>query len=126
LKLGEGHWKAGGRESYRMQIFDPRQGGIGIEAVIPTAYGPAPMVLRLKVENNLITEVEAIVVYKQGKDNFGAPERLAGTQPSFYLDQNDPSFGANFAIRHHRRDGGVLAGIRDRRHARICQGSFTA
>ena len=84
LKLGEGHWKAGGKESFRMEIFDPEQGGIGVEAVIPSATGPAPMLLRLKVENRRITEIESIVVYKEGKDYFGAPQNLAGTKPSFY------------------------------------------
>lgn len=83
LKLGEGHWKGGGKETYRMQIFDPEQGGIGILAVIPATDGPAVMVLRLKVERRLISEVEAIVVYK-GKDSLVVPEHLAGTKPSFY------------------------------------------
>ena len=83
LKLGEGHWKAGGKESYRMQIFDPEQGGIGIEAVIPSASGPAVMALRLKIEHQLISEVDAVVTYKASGPIFG-PEKLAGTEPAYF------------------------------------------
>ena len=81
LELGEGHWRAGGKESYRMQIFDPEQGGIGIEAVIPSYSGPASMALRLKAEDDLISEIEAVVTYKGATPIF-APGHLSGTAPS--------------------------------------------
>jgi hypothetical protein len=82
LKLGEGIWRNAGAPSYRMEIFDPQTGGIGIDAVIPDAGVPAIVALRLKVENHLITEVESILVRKDDTAVFSAPERL--TQPSLY------------------------------------------
>jgi hypothetical protein len=82
LKLGEGHWKAGAKESFRLELFDPKQGGIGIEAVVPSVAGPAVMALRLKVENRLITEIEAVLAPAVSEKSFSRPQNLANTKPS--------------------------------------------
>jgi len=82
LKLGEGLWKTAGAPTYRLEIFDPPTGGIGIDAVVPDGGVPTIVALRLKVENQLITEVESILVRKDDSSVFSAPEKLV--QPSRY------------------------------------------
>jgi hypothetical protein len=82
LKLGEGIWKDAGKPTFRFEIFDPKTGGIGVHAVVPSGDVPTIMALRLKVENHLITEVESILVAK-GPGEFAAPERLV--KPSRYF-----------------------------------------
>jgi hypothetical protein len=82
LKLGEGIWKNAGAPTYRMEIFDPQTGGIGIDAVVPDGGVPTIVALRLKVENHLMTQVESILVRKDDHSVFSAPEKLV--QPPLY------------------------------------------
>ncbi|HEX4024784.1 MAG TPA: hypothetical protein VHX52_08790 [Steroidobacteraceae bacterium] len=82
LKLGAGIWKTAGEPTYRMNLLDPRTGGIGVEAVLPVGGVPTIMALRLKVEKHLITEVESILVPK-GAQGFSAPQNLV--RPSRYF-----------------------------------------
>lgn len=83
LKVGEGIWKNAGAPTYRMQIFDPRTGGIGIDAVVPDGGVPTIVALRLKVENHVITEIESVLVRGDDPAVFHAPEKLI--QPSRYF-----------------------------------------
>jgi len=83
LNLGEGIWKNAGAPTYRMEIFDPQTGGIGIDAVVPDGGVPTIVALRLKVENHLITEIESILVRGDDPSVFHAPEKLV--QPSRYF-----------------------------------------
>jgi hypothetical protein len=83
IKLGEGIWKNAGQATYRMELFDPQTGGIGVEAVLPDGGVPTVMALRLKIKNHLITEVESIIIHKGDKATFGAPEKLV--QPSLHF-----------------------------------------
>jgi hypothetical protein len=80
MALGEGIWKTAGAPTYRLQIFDPQTGGIGLDAVLPDGDVPAIVATRLKVENHQVTEIESIVVHKGDKAVFSAPEKLV--QPS--------------------------------------------
>ena len=82
LKLGEGLWKNAGKPAYRMELFDPMQGGIGIEAVVPDGTVPVVMALRLKVENQRVTEVESVLIRKDEKSVMSQPENL--TRPNFF------------------------------------------
>ncbi len=83
LNLSEGIWKNAGAPTYRMEIFDPQVGGIGIDAVVPDGGVPTIVALRLKVENHLITEIESILVRGDDPSVFHAPEKLV--QPSRYF-----------------------------------------
>ncbi|HXX18045.1 MAG TPA: hypothetical protein VEJ46_01460 [Candidatus Acidoferrum sp.] len=83
LKPGEGLWKNAGAPAYRLEIFDPQTGGIGIDAVVPDGSVPTIVGLRLKVENHLITEMESILVRGDDPSVFHAPEKLV--QPSRYF-----------------------------------------
>ncbi|HEX4076545.1 MAG TPA: hypothetical protein VHX49_14180, partial [Candidatus Acidoferrales bacterium] len=76
LKIGEGLWQHAGAPTYRLEIFDPETGGIGIDAVVPDGGVPTIVGLRLKVENHLITEVESILVRGDDPAVFHAPEKL--------------------------------------------------
>jgi hypothetical protein len=76
LKVGEGLWQHAGAPTYRLQIFDPETGGIGIDAVVPDGGVPTIVGMRLKVENHLITEIESILVRGDDPAVFHAPEKL--------------------------------------------------
>ncbi len=90
LKIGEGIWQHAGAPTYRLEIFDPQTGGIGIDAVIPDGGVPTIVGLRLKIENHLITEVESIVVRGDDPAVFHAPERLVEV-PRFFTRQIRPA-----------------------------------
>jgi hypothetical protein len=83
MKIGEGLWQHAGAATYRLQIFDPQTGGIGIDAVVPDGGVPTIVALRLKVENHLITEVESILVRGDDKAVFSAPAKLVDV-PHYY------------------------------------------
>ncbi len=83
LKIGEGLWKNAGAPTYRLEIFDPQTGGIGIDAVVPDGGVPTIVGMRIKVENHLITEIESVLVRGDDPSVFHAPETLV--QPSRYF-----------------------------------------
>jgi hypothetical protein len=83
VRLGEGIWKNAGAPTYRMELFDPQTGGIGVEAVLPDGGVPTVLALRLKIKNHLISEVESIVIHKGDKATFSAPEKLV--EPSLHF-----------------------------------------
>jgi len=89
LKLGEGIWKKAGKPTYRLELFDPETGGIAVHAVVPDGDVPTIISLRLKVQNHLITEAEAIVVPKRiidpkhMMDLWSSPEKLVRPSPYF-------------------------------------------
>ena len=82
MKLGDGFWKTGGRANYRVDLFEPERGGIGVESVVNENGAPVLYVVRLKVVAGKIAEVETIVGRKGaygdlwGPENLKAPSRL--------------------------------------------------
>lgn len=83
LRLGEGIWRtASGLPNYRLDLFDPETGGIGVHAVVPTGRLRTIMALRLRVEDNRITEVETILIPEDTRIVGAAPGNL--TAPSQY------------------------------------------
>jgi hypothetical protein len=61
--IGEGLWKtAETLPRYRLNLYDPETGGIGIHAVLKERGLEALLSLRLKVEAGRITEVEALII----------------------------------------------------------------
>jgi hypothetical protein len=89
-KIGEGLWRAAGKPTYRMEIFDPQTGGIGIDAVVPDGGVPTIVALRLKVENHKITEAESILVRGDDPAVFHAPEKLVEV-PRYYTRKIRPA-----------------------------------
>ena len=90
LKIGEGLWQHAGAPTYRLEIFDPETGGIGIDAVVPDAGVPTIVGMRLKVENHLITEVESILVRGDDPAVFHAPEKLVDV-PKYFTRKIRPA-----------------------------------
>ena len=83
LKLGEGLWKAAGKTTYRMDIFDPQNGGVGVAAVVTENDQPVIMMLRLKIEGGKIGEVETIAVRKGDAGILWAPDKLIAPSANF-------------------------------------------
>jgi hypothetical protein len=83
-KLGEGVWKvAGPIGAYRLELYDPQQGTIGLYTSMQEQAGLALYVSRLKVENGRITEVETLVARKGSYGNLWSPENLKAVSPNF-------------------------------------------
>jgi hypothetical protein len=62
IKLGEGLWKdASGLGSYRQDILDVRQGMAASQVIVEESGTPVMLMLRLKVADKRITEVETQV-----------------------------------------------------------------
>jgi hypothetical protein len=62
LKLGEGLWgTANGLGTFRLDTVDPAAGEVGYIGVVKEWDRPAILVLRLKVSDHKITEIETIV-----------------------------------------------------------------
>lgn len=61
--IGEGLWNnVDGLPRYRVNVYDPQTGGIGIHAVVPERGIDTLLSLRLKVEDGLVTEVESLII----------------------------------------------------------------
>lgn len=90
LKIGDGLWRRAGKPTYRMEIFDPQTGGIGIDAVVPDGSVPTIVALRLKVENHKITEAESVLVRGDDPAVFHAPEKLVDV-PRYFTRKIRPA-----------------------------------
>jgi hypothetical protein len=66
MHLGDGLWKNASRvRAYRQDVLDARQGVAASQVVVEEAGSPALLVLRLKVSNKKITEIETMVTRTQ-------------------------------------------------------------
>ena len=66
LKLGEGLWKQASKiRPYRLDILDPAQGVAASQVVVEEAGMPVMLMVRLKIANQQITEVETQVTRNQ-------------------------------------------------------------
>ena len=86
-KLTETFWAAAEDPVFRFDIVNTRRGDTGTEAVIGNADGTKTMLmLRLKVQNGAITEIETIKANKGDADRLWDPDRLTEVSP--YLQQS--------------------------------------
>jgi hypothetical protein len=70
LKPGEGLWKtATGLGTYKLYFADPQMGQVGFFGTIRENGRPASLVLRLKVANRRIEEIETLVLRGAGPAN---------------------------------------------------------
>jgi Asp-tRNA(Asn)/Glu-tRNA(Gln) amidotransferase A subunit family amidase len=77
LKLGEGLWKGASKiRPYRLDILDTAQGVAASQVVVEEAGSPVMLMLRLKVVNGAITEVETQVTRNQKEGAIFAIEEL--------------------------------------------------
>ena len=66
MPLGEGLWKsATGLRGYRLDVLDARAGIAASQVVVNAGESPALLVLRLKVADGKITEIETMVTHTQ-------------------------------------------------------------
>lgn len=80
LPVGEGMWRtASARGKYKLYVIDPDSGQAGFIGTVIENGTPVLMALRLRVEEQLITEIEMIVTrpnYRPGGSEAGAGKRM--------------------------------------------------
>jgi hypothetical protein len=77
MKLGDGLWKrASGIRPYRLDILDRMQGVAASQVVVEEAGAPVMLMLRLKIANRTITEVETQVTRNQKEGAIFAVDAL--------------------------------------------------
>jgi len=82
MKLGDGLWKNASKiRSYRQDILDVRQGVAASQVVVEADGMPALLVLRLKIADRKITEVETQVTRKQSEGALFAIDALQTPGP---------------------------------------------
>jgi L-amino acid N-acyltransferase YncA len=83
LHVGEGFWKtAGHAEPYRLYVLDPKGGAAALQTIVKEGDAVAQVLLRLKVEDKKISEIETLVVRK-GDQQFFKPEVLPTLSKAF-------------------------------------------
>jgi hypothetical protein len=91
MKLGEGLWKQASKLGpYRLDILDVAQGVAASQVVVEEAGMPVMLMLRLKVADMKITEVETQVTRSQKEGAIFAIEGLQSTTPAMVAPV-DPS-----------------------------------
>jgi hypothetical protein len=86
LSVGDGLWNTvDAIGSYRLPFFEPESGQAGLFGVVEENGKPAHFLLRIKVENRKITEIETIVLRPQANNGFGRPQDMA-PRAAFYED----------------------------------------
>jgi hypothetical protein len=83
IKLGEGIWKNITRlKDYRRDILDVRQGVAVSFLVVEEGSSPVLYVIRLKVENSKITEIESMAVHGQKEGMLFNTDNLKTVSPT--------------------------------------------
>ncbi len=90
--LANTFWDSAGETVFRFDIVNTRRGDTGTEAVIRNADGSKTMyMLRLKVQNGAITEIETIKANQGEADRLWNPDRLKEVSPAFKLSIREPA-----------------------------------
>jgi hypothetical protein len=85
-KLANTFWSSAAETAFRFDVVNIRRGDTGTEAVIRNADGTKTMyMLRLKVQNGAIAEIETIKANKGEADRLWDPDRLKEVSPAFKL-----------------------------------------
>jgi hypothetical protein len=83
MKPGEGLWKNASKiRPYRQDILDVRQGVAGSQVIVEEAGSPVMLMLRLKVADRKITEIETQVTRKQSEGALFAIDALQSAGPA--------------------------------------------
>ncbi len=86
MDLGATFWDNADSAIYRWDIVNERLGDTGTEAVIQNADGTKTMLMvRLKVINGAITEVETIKANEGEADRLWGPDQLTAVSPALQL-----------------------------------------
>ena len=86
VPLAGAFWAAADRTVYRWEIVNERLGDVASEAVVQNADGSKTMyMVRLKVANGKVTEVETIKANQGEADRLWGPDNLKDVSPSLQL-----------------------------------------
>ena len=86
MRLDQAFWDSAERTVYRWDIVNERLGDTGTEAVVLNADGSKTMyMVRLKVLNGKISEIETIKANKGEADRLWAPDNLTAVSPALQL-----------------------------------------
>ncbi len=88
LSLGDGFWKtATAKGTYRFYIDDPDAGQVGFLGTMREAGQPVILALRLRIDNQKISEIETILARGQMAQGGAANlEKMSGPRPAFSED----------------------------------------
>jgi hypothetical protein len=88
LSLGDGFWRtATGRGTYKFYIDDTRAGQVGFLGTMKEAGQPVIVALRLRIDNQKISEIETILGRGQmAQGGAGNLEQMGGPRPAFSED----------------------------------------
>jgi hypothetical protein len=85
-KLADTFWASADATIYRFDVINTKRGDTGTEVVIRNADGTKTMqMLRLKVQNGAITEIETIKANQGDADRLWGPDQLTEVSPAFTL-----------------------------------------
>jgi hypothetical protein len=85
-KLGEGIWKTASKLTpYRMDIMDVKEGVVGTHSVIEEGQNTVLLLVRLKVVDKKITEIETQVSKLSPGGQFSNPTELKAVRPALTL-----------------------------------------
>ena len=86
MPLAQTFWENAGSIIYRFDIVNTRLGDIGTEAIILNTDGSKTMfMLRMKVQNDKIIEIETIKCNKGEADQLWGPDELNEVSPAYLL-----------------------------------------
>lgn len=81
LRPGQGFWRtAGDAGSHRVYVIDPDRGAIAVQSVVHEAGADVMLLLRLKIGEGRIREIETLVVRKADSQEFD-PSSMHSLQP---------------------------------------------
>lgn len=90
VKLDQAFWDSADRTVYRFDIVNPRLGDVATEAVVRNSDGSKTMyMVRLKVLDGKITEVETIRANKGEADRLWDPDSLTEVSPPMLLTMRE-------------------------------------
>ncbi|HEY1309121.1 MAG TPA: hypothetical protein VGF24_36520 [Vicinamibacterales bacterium] len=90
VSLAQAFWDGAERTVYRFDIVNERRGDTGTEAVVLNADGSKTMyMVRLKVADGRITEVETIRANKGDADRLWDPDSLKEVSPALQLTMRE-------------------------------------
>ncbi len=85
-KLGDGIWKtASALTPYRMDIMDVPQGVVGTHSVVTEGNNTVLLLVRLKVTDRKITEIETQVTRITPGGSFSSPTELKAVRPAMTM-----------------------------------------
>ena len=87
MKLGEGLWKTASRlRPYRLDILDVRQQVAAAHVIVEEAGSPVLLVLRLKVADKKLTEIETMAVRGQQEGRIFNLDSLQGARKEMTVE----------------------------------------